>query len=477
MVKLMKNRINFTEVTGVTDNSSKVEQGFVFVAIKGAMHDGHKYISQAIDKGSKTIIHQDEVIKDQNINYVKVKDSKEALKEITNIIYPNQPKYIMGITGTSGKSSIVHFIREILALLNKKSVSIGTMGVLGDYEMDLNLTTPSAVQLHEILDKVSKDKIDYAAIECSSHGIDQHRLDSVEFLSCGFTNLSQDHLDYHKNMDEYFRAKQKLFSWPKLQYSVLNTDIKEFDKLYEYCKEHKQKIICYGKKKIDNSESNIIIENIENTSSKQIVNWDIDGKKYQTNINLIGEFQIYNLACSIGLLKSCNIEIDKIMPLLSKLKNATGRMELVANYNDAKIFVDYSHKPEALSHALQTLKQATRNNLWLVFGCGGDRDKEKRPIMGKIATDYAQRIVITDDNPRNEDAANIRQEIISGCLGQVNEIGDRKNAIEFALDNLQPGDSLIIAGKGHETYQIIGKEIIEFSDKLKVLDWISQKSQ
>ncbi len=465
----MKSRINFAEVTGVTDNSSKVEKGFIFVAIKGAIHDGHKYILSAIDKGAEIIIHQDDVKQEPGITYIKAPDSRAALSEIASIIHPKQPPYIMGVTGTSGKSSIVNFIVEILQKLDKKAVSIGTLGVLGDIEISSSLTTPSTIDMHKILEKIADNNIDYVAIECSSHGIDQHRLSSVKFRSCAFTNLSQDHLDYHNTMDEYFKVKQKLFDLATIEYAILNSDIPEFDQLYSICTNHKQKVIAYGKKEISNAAHNITILSIQISGLFQLVKWNIDDKIYETKLNLVGEFQVYNLACAIGLLMSSNIEVASIMPILNEIKTVTGRMELVSYHQEAGIFVDYSHKPAALAHALETLRSITSNNLWLVFGCGGDRDQGKRPIMGGVASDYADKIIITDDNPRSEDPSKIRQEIITGCSKPIKEIADREEAITFALSQLAPGDNLLIAGKGHEAYQIIGNKTIEFSDKDTVL--------
>ena len=468
----MKNRINFSEVTGVTDNSTKVEKGYVFVAVKGGLHDGHKFIPAAIGKGAIVIIHQDELEQEPGITYIKVLDSRAALSEIASIIYSKQSPYIMGVTGTSGKSSIVHFIIEILQNLDKKAVSIGTLGVRGYLDINSSLTTPSAIEMHKILEKVAENNIDYVAIECSSHGIDQQRLSSVKFRSCAFTNLSQDHLDYHLTMDEYFKAKQKLFDSPTIEFAILNSDIPEFQILYDICIKHKQKIITYGKKEINNIEHNIKIISVEIFGLFQQVTWNIDGKIYETKLNLVGEFQVYNLAAAIALLMSCNIEITKIMSLLSLIKTVAGRMELVASYKNTGIFVDYSHKPVALAHALATLKSVTSNKLWVVFGCGGDRDQGKRPMMGEVASNYADQIIITDDNPRSEIPSKIRQEIIAGCLKVALEIPDREEAIAFALSNLEPGDNLLIAGKGHENYQIIGDQTIEFSDKEKVLELI-----
>ena len=467
MVKRME--IDFKSVKGITVDSREVKPGFIFVAIKGVMQDGHDYIAKAIANGAKIIVHQDEVIKEPGITYIKVADSRVALAELVEQIYPKQPAYIMGVTGTNGKSSTVHFVREILKLLGKKSVSIGTLGVLGDLEISSKLTTPSIVEMHKILQQIAEHDIEYTALECSSHGIDQHRLDKVKFKACAFTNFSQDHLDYHHTMENYFQAKLHLFDLMKDGYAVLNSDIPEYETLSNYCLKHNHKIISYGK----NPDNDIVIKSIELLGTSQKTSWIIEGVHYENILNLVGEFQIYNIACAIGLLMSCGIDSSKIMPLLSELKTVTGRMELVTTHNGADIFVDYAHTPDALEHSLKTLRQATANKLWVVFGCGGDRDVEKRSIMGKIAQDNADMIIVTDDNPRNEDPAKIRQAILSSC-SKAKEIGDRKEAIAYALSQIMPGDNLLIAGKGHENYQIISGKTMEFSDSKKVLEWIKK---
>jgi UDP-N-acetylmuramoyl-L-alanyl-D-glutamate--2,6-diaminopimelate ligase len=463
--------INLTEVTGITIDSRQVKPGFIFVAIKGALQDGHDYIKQAITAGAKIIVHQSEVNPEPGVQYLQSKDPRVTLAELAHLIYPKQPKNILGVTGTSGKSSIVHFVREILKSMNKKAVSIGTLGILGDLQLKSNLTTPSTIEMQQILNQIAEAHIEYTAIECSSHGIDQHRLDQVNFTACAFTNLSHDHLDYHNSMEEYFQVKKQLFSLMKHGYAVLNSDIKEFLELKNYCLKQQHKVITYGKK-----NANITIQEIKQIDLDQEVTWNIDQKTYQTKISLIGEFQIYNLACAIGLLLSSGIEVDNIMPLLEKIKPVTGRMEMVAQHNEAGVFVDYSHKPDALSHALKTLKSATNNYLWVIFGCGGGRDQSKRPEMGKIACQYADNIIITDDNPRSETPESIRKSILSGCNANAKEISGRAEAIAYALNHLQPGDNLLIAGKGHENYQIIGKETIHFSDNEKVKEIIKSTS-
>ncbi len=450
--------------TGITVDSSKVEQGFIFVAIKGVSRDGHDYIEDAIAKGASIIVHQSEVKKVAGIEYLKVDDARVALSELAAKIYPKQPKYIMGITGTSGKSSIVHFIREILKLLNKKSVSIGTLGVIGDYEVKSSLTTPATIELHQILQSIAEHEIDYVAIECSSHGIDQHRLDSVKFNACGFINFSRDHLDYHANMEEYFAAKKQLYQVMKSGYAVLNVDIDEFSELKDYCLQHNHKIVSYGK----SDAADIRIESISRNDLNQDVTFKIHSILYPVKLNLVGEFQVYNLACAIALLMSVAVDHALIMKVLEQVKSVPGRMELVASHNGAGIFVDYAHKPEALAQALQNLRNNTDNKLWVIFGCGGERDQGKRAIMGEIACKHADHVIITDDNPRGEDPKLIRQAILDACDDKAIEIASREKAIEYAISKLQMGDNLIIAGKGHENYQIIGKDIVEFSDQDKV---------
>ncbi|MEK6734444.1 MAG: Mur ligase family protein, partial [Pseudomonadota bacterium] len=293
--------------TGIAVDSRLVKPGYIFVAIKGIIQDGHKYIDQAIGNGASVIIYQDDGFSHVERTYrkfIKVKDTRAALSEIASMFYLNQPKFILGITGTSGKSSIVHFVREIIRLLKKPAVSIGTLGVLGDFERHLDLTTPATIDLHEILNDIYKKNIDYVGLECSSHGIDQHRLDNIKFFACGFSNLSRDHLDYHKDLEEYFAVKTQLFKIMKDGCAVLNTDIPQFDKLYKLCKSQGHKIITYGKK-----EADIKIKSIRKNSFRQIVTWEIKTNIYNSEVDLIGEFQVYNLACAIGLIMSTGINL------------------------------------------------------------------------------------------------------------------------------------------------------------------------
>lgn len=465
----MKSLVDLAQ--GITVDSREVKPGFIFVAIKGTLVDGHNYIDKAVASGAKIIVHQDIVNQLPGVTYLKVDDSRAALSQLAALFYPQQSKYILGVTGTSGKSSVVHFIREILHILGKKAVSIGTLGVIGDVNIASNLTTPATIELHKILQEIAKNNVEYAAIECSSHGIEQHRLDSVHFTACAFTNFSQDHLDYHHSMEAYLQAKMDLFKIMDQGYVVLNSDIAEYQLLLEHCQKYNHNIITYAKLAQD-----VKIKSIKTSGLKQQVEWEIYGQQYFSDFNLVGEFQIYNLACALGLLMAADIDIKQILPLIAQIKTVPGRMELVANYNEAGIFVDYSHKPEALSHSLQTIKKITKNKLTVVFGCGGERDQIKRPIMGEIASKYADEVIITDDNPRGENPVKIREAIIAGAVAPVIEIGDREEAIKYAISQLASGDNLLIAGKGHENYQLVGDKAIDFSDTEKVLSIVRNMS-
>lgn len=462
---------DLSDVNGVAVDSRLVEKNFIFVAINGSNEDGSKYITQAIERGATTIVHQNQIFdKCEGVKYIQVENSRIALAEIVKILYPLQPKFILGVTGTNGKTSVAHFINEILQSLSISAVSIGTLGVKGSIEMNSGLTTPSMIELHKILQEVKKLAIDYAALECSSHGIDQRRLDLVKFHACGFTSFSQDHLDYHKNMEEYFATKCKLFSLYKNNFAVLNADIPEFKVLHELCLKNNHKIIAYGKNFVSDAAYNIQIKSILAEGKYQLVSWKINHQLFESKIPLIGEFQIYNLSCAIGLLLSCGINLVQIMKTLDHIRSVTGRMELVTSFKGANIYIDYAHTPDGLEQVLKTLRNITKGKISLVFGCGGERDQSKRYKMGETATKFADRIIITDDNPRNENPEEIRKQILAAIGDKAVEIGDREAAISFAIKQLQPNDNLLIAGKGHEEYQLIGNKKIIFSDRNKILD-------
>ncbi len=455
--------IDISLYKGITSDSRKVEEGFIYVAIKGQNINGEDFIESAINNGASLIITEK-----------NCKNTRLTLSHLAKQFHPNQPSNLVAVTGTSGKTSVAYFYEQIAKHRGFKSACLGTLGFISDeFSIDMSeiLTSPDPVQLHSILDTAYTKGITHMAIEASSHGLDQYRLDSVNLNAAAFTNFSQDHLDYHKNFEHYFASKLRLFTDVlKSGVAVLNADIPQITELTSACKN--KDILLYGKhysadlQLIDVSLGYITIK--------------IFGKEYRLQFKPLGEFQAYNLLAAIGLALSSNISASAIIDSIPHICAAAGRMEEVGMYNNATIFIDYAHKPEALEKALMELRKNTKSKLHLIFGCGGNRDTTKRQKMGEIATDLADQVYITDDNPRHEDPAIIRKQILSGCLNTdkiAAEIGNREKCISFAISKLQDGDTLLIAGKGHESYQIIGDSYIEMCDKAIVKNILSyQKS-
>ncbi len=443
------------EISGITNDSREVKKGFLFFC--SAAKNREKYIKQAEDNGAAAIVG-DEAIKVENIY--------EAMAVAASRFYARQPKHIMAVTGTNGKTSVVTYVSELVEMLGQKAASLGTIGLtIGKEHFKGENTTPGAIEIHQILDDLCERGVDYMAFEASSHGIDQHRIDGVKLHIAGFTNLTQDHLDYHHNMANYFRAKEVLFTklLDKDGIAVLNADVPEFENL----KKCGRKIISYGR----NADDLKLVSN-EVEGNKQKFAVEVGGKRHEITISVAGYFQVMNILCAIGLVWASGFEIEKIMECVKDLKAPCGRLDLAGVYNGADIYVDYAHTPDALENALKALHNHVRSKLAVVFGCGGNRDKTKRPIMGRIAHELADRVYVTDDNPRFEDAAVIRREVLSGCPKGI-DAGDRENAIRMAMAELKPGDVLLLAGKGHETTQVVGDEEIEFSDIGKVKELIA----
>ena len=451
-------------IEGIEDNSNKVKKDFIFFALSGLNTHGEKYIDQAIKNGARYIVvdqNSKVEVKKDNVKIIKTENPRKFLSEILSLHYTEKPENIVAVTGTNGKTSVVNFYQQICHLLTFKSASIGTLGIIDSNNQfkskdSPNLTSPSPIELHKNLKKLHEKKVTHVAIEASSHGIYQHRIDYLNFKAVGFTNFSQDHLDYHLTLQEYFNAKLKIFSevLESDKYAILNTDISEFDILNQTCKNRNIKVIEYGKKAKD-------LEILCSTDGE----WKINafGKKYLLNSKIKGEFQLYNILCSIGLAIACELPIDHVINIVSKIKAAKGRLELARNCRGAEIYIDYAHTPGSLKTVLQTLRKSCKGKLHVLFGCGGQRDTSKRKLMGGIANDLADHIIITDDNPREENASLIRQQISKFCPKGY-EIEGRTNAIKYAINDLKDNDILVIAGKGHENYQIIGKDKIHFSD-------------
>lgn len=465
---MMANKeIDTSNYTGVAFDSRQVEHGNIFVSIEGTKANGDDFIKDAIQNGATLIITSEDSNYQaaQGTAVIKVKHPRKTLAKLANQFYQPQPENIVAVTGTSGKTSVAYFYQQITELLGCKSASIGTLGIKSNVaapiELEGSLTSPDPVTLNRSLELLATAGVTHVAIEASSHGIEQKRLSGIKFCAAAFTNFSQDHLDYHQTMDQYFKAKMQLFTKVLHSgYAIINADISEFADISQLISSKSSlKILTYGH--LGNQIKLI-------SKKKNIITLEILGSNFTTTFYPEGNFQIHNLMAAIGLAIANNFKPHEIMTIVPQLKAAPGRMEKVATYNDAKIFVDYSHKPDALEKALQTLKNECEGQLFVIFGCGGDRDKTKRPIMGAIAGKYADYVIITDDNPRFEDASQIRSQVMAGCPN-AQEYANRSTAIAQTIAKLKPQDILLIAGKGHETYQIIGNDHHHFSDTEEVL--------
>ncbi len=454
------------EVCSIELNSQKSVPNSMFLALKGNKLDGKDFIDDAISKGATVIAYDGQyniLPQYSNIVFIKLQGNmSQNIAQIAHNFYYHSPKYISAVTGTNGKTSIADFTRQLMTNLGYSSASIGTIGVVCDAIDSFDtLTTPDSITMHQTLNKLAQKNVEYVSLEASSIGIEQYRLDGINISVAGFTNLTQDHLDYHHSMQEYLKAKEQLFSrvMQATGTAVLNADIKEFDELNDLCKKRGIKVLSYGYKAKD-----LIILSRTPHSKGQLLELEILGNKYKIELPLIGEFQAMNVLCAVGMVIALRGFEQKIMDYLPSIKGAIGRLEYMGSLsNNANIYVDYAHTPDALENVLNTMRSHTKGNLWVIFGCGGDRDKTKRPIMGKIANDLADMVIITDDNPRTENAEQIRLEVASTCSKAVN-LGDRAKAIEYAVSRLKADDMLVIAGKGHEDYQIIGKEVVTQSD-------------
>ena len=475
LIEKFKNELeifNFKDIefNSIQSDSRLVKNNDIFFALNGRARKGLDFVDKAIENGAKVIVcNKNENYKNDNLVVIKTNDALKLLGKCLNIFYPNKPKHIIGITGTSGKTSVAEFTRQAIQKLGIDSASIGTLGVNfeNSHMKEDTLTMRELVDLHEKLNYLKKVKnIDYVAMELTSQGMDQGRSEGVNIEIGVFNNITPEHLDYHKTMEEYFNKKMILFKDILKDGSpvVLNADVPEFDKIKDICNKKHHKILSYGFK------GDLKIKKITPTLKGQSVDFEYLGKNYTLNTPFIGKFQVMNLLATLCILIQLDIEkdINKLIKILENIKNAEGRMEyVVSKKNGASIYIDYAHKPDALRQVLETMREHISHDkearIVVLFGCGGDRDKTKRPVMGKIANDLADVVFITDDNPRTEDAKIIRDEIMVGCPNAFN-IGDRKIAIEKAIDFLQPKDILILAGKGHEKYTIIGKEILPFDE-------------
>ena len=480
--RFFTNNASDIEVSAIVSNANFATQNSIFVGLLGLKFDGASFSEQAIKNGAKVVVideksaynYQDLLLKHQ-INII-VGNAKMLLTALLPQFYHNLPANLYAITGTNGKTSVADYIRQILGLLQKKSASIGTIGIKTNFEcagdfLQTNLTTPDLASLYHNLALLKQQECDDVAIEASSIGLKQNRLANLPFSVGCFTNFSQDHLDYHGDMQNYFASKMLLFSGllRSNDFAILNADIAEYAKILPVCQKNHLQVATYGKNLAD-----LQLISFEN---HQLV-WQYQQQQYIANFLPQGQFQAYNLLCALlAVAKIHHLSPDQMQFIannLSSIKAPQGRMQLVASHHQAKIFIDFAHSPDGLLNVLSSAKKLANHRLLVLFGCGGNRDVAKRPLLGRVCSDLADLVIVTDDNPRLENASEIRQQILQGCdLSKTIEIADRQIAIKQAIAMLLPGDVLILAGKGHENYQIIGTQYLPFDEEQIVLNAIS----
>jgi len=453
-------------LTGLTSDSRDVRNGFLFAAIPGTKGDGAAFVGDAVTRGAVAVLGKPEIeaaVRAAGVTFFPTENPRQALAVAAAAFYGAQPATIAAVTGTNGKTSITVFLREIWTALGKRAASMGTIGVVTpERTITLHHTTPGPVEIQKILAEVKADGIDHLALEASSHGLDQYRLDGAEIAAVGFTNLTPDHRDYHPTLEHYLNAKLRLFRDLARDgaAAVVNADADHADAFIAAAADRGLRLITVGE-----NGGGLKLVAREASADGQTLTIAYAGKTYRIALPLAGAFQASNVLVAAGMAIGLGEPVDSVFAALEHLKGAPGRLEKVAvAASGAPIYVDYAHTPDALENVLAALRPHTARKLVVVFGCGGDRDKAKRPQMGAIAMRLADKVIVTDDNPRSEDAAMIRQEILAGCP-EASEIGDRGEAIRAAIAGLGDGDVLAIAGKGHESGQIVGATVLAFNDR------------
>jgi UDP-N-acetylmuramoyl-L-alanyl-D-glutamate--2,6-diaminopimelate ligase len=452
------------DVKGLAVDSRTVKPGDLFFALAGSKTDGSRFIDSAIAAGAVAIAG-DRPSQDGRAAFVATPNPRRALALAAARFYPRQPATIAAVTGTSGKTSVAAFTRQIWERLGHASASIGTIGLVSPkHTVYGSLTTPDPIALHQQLDEIAGDGVTHLAFEASSHGLDQFRLDGVRIAAGGFTNLSRDHMDYHPDVAHYLAAKLRLFRELIAPggAAVISADHDCSQEVIDAARGRDLRIIAVGHNADGNGEGiRLVGATVEGFAQNLAL--EHRGRNYTIKLPLVGEFQIENALVAAGLAIGTGSEPDEVFATLEHLEGAKGRLERVGEHNGAPIFVDYAHKPDALAKALQALRPYARRKLVVIFGAGGDRDAGKRPIMGAIASENADQVIVTDDNPRSENPETIRAAILAAAK-DATDIGDRAEAIRAGISALQPGDALLIAGKGHETGQIVGDKTLPFSD-------------
>ncbi len=451
----------------IKTDSRKVKKGDTFIAIKNVNRDGHDYILDAIKNGAEKIICEHG---NYDVETIIVPNTKAYLeKYLYEKYYPTISKMkLIGLTGTNGKTTTCYLIYQILNDLGYKCAYIGTIGFYyGEVKRELNNTTPDIDLLYDMLLEAEANGCLYVSMEVSSHALALNRIFGLKFDAVGFTNLTQDHLDFHKTIEEYSIAKQKLFTLTQNEkIAVINGDDSHAK---EFMKKENKNIIISSKK------GDVLISDIDFTNLGTDFSFSYQEKLYRTHINMVGRYNIYNYLTAVMILTNLGINLDNILSLNKKLTCPLGRMEMI-KYGTNSIFVDYAHTPDAMENVLKTCLEFKKGKIITIIGCGGDRDRTKRPIMAHIAETYSDHVIYTNDNPRTENEKKIMQDIISGCTMSNHEIiYDRREAIIKGINFLKENDILLILGKGHEDYQIIGTVKHHFSDKEVVKEYIKER--
>ncbi len=456
-------------ITGLSVDSRLVKEGHLFAALPGVKVHGAAFITYALRMGASAVLTDREgakiaadVLADSNAALVIAEDPRQALAYAAALWFGEQSNVMVAITGTNGKTSVATFARQIWELLGRDAANLGTTGVEGAFSAPLAHTTPEPITLHRLLKEMAIAEVTHVAMEASSHGLAQKRLDGVRLMAAGFTNFTQDHLDYHADFEDYFNAKAGLFTrvLPEEGTAVINIDDEKGPLLAELA--HKRGIEVLSVGWAEGADLRLTHQRFGHTGQELRFHWQ--SRAYLTRLNLIGGFQAENVLLAAGLTIACGEDPAAVFDTFEELTTVRGRMQLAATRaSGAAVFVDYAHTPDALATALSALRPHVMGRLIVVFGAGGDRDSSKRVLMGRAAAQNADVVIVTDDNPRSEDPSLIRAMVLQGCP-QAYEVGDRAEAILRGVDLLEPGDALLIAGKGHETGQIIGDDVLPFDD-------------
>lgn len=451
------------EITGLTADSRAVKPGYLFAALPGAKADGGAFVQEAVAKGAGAVLGGEALRFRSDDRCVAVIDQnpRQRLAQIAARFYEKQPRTIVAVTGTNGKTSVASFVRQIWSALGLKSASFGTVGVVSPAgTRSLSLTTPDPVEIHRLLAELAAEGVDHAAFEASSIGLAQYRVDGVRMKAAAFTNLTRDHLDYHETFEAYEQAKLRLFGevLPPDGVAVINSDGPAAVTFARVAQARGQRLIGVG----ETGDLRVVHRIPDGDEQRLAVSWD--GRAYNIQLPLAGAFQASNALIAAALVLGLGADAAEVFRALGRLQGAPGRLEKIATApSGAAVYVDYAHTPDALETILKALRPHTQGRLWVVFGCGGDRDAGKRPLMGAAAKALADRVIVTDDNPRSEDPSAIRQAVLRGAIG-AQDIGDRAQAIKTAILSAEKADIVVIAGKGHETGQIIGGEVRPFND-------------